>query len=129
MIFAKAVSVQDTTEKDRAMKELEEEKRLRIQAQRDEAQALLQQNLARCECDKLREEIESMKEKLVSSSSSSSVTSSEEPPLVVKCRKDGKYTLLKNIRVSQVHNYAGSIRALKHVSAYARHTLTCGNNN
>lgn len=125
MIFAKAVSVQDTTEKDRAMKELEEEKRLRIQAQRDEAQALLQQNLARCECDKLKEEIESMKEKLVSSSSS--VTSLEEPPLVVKCRKDGKYTLLKNIRISQVHNYAGSIRALKHVSAYARHTLTCGN--
>ena len=61
------ISAVDTTERDRALKQLEEEKDLRILAQRDEAQALLQQNLARSECDRLKEEIRTLRSQLHSS--------------------------------------------------------------
>lgn len=117
VIFAKAVSVLDTTDKDRALKALEDEKQLRIQAKRDEAQALLGQNLARSECDKLKEEIESLKSKLnvyASNSETSStcralssyaVSSSEEEPVTVGHREEGKYKLIKNIHVSKVKDW------------------------
>ncbi len=52
----------DTSERDHALRQLEEEKRLRIRAQREEAQALLQQNLARSECDRLRDEVSALRE-------------------------------------------------------------------
>ena len=110
MVFAKAVSVQDTTERDRALRELEQEKQLRIQAQRDEAQALLQQNLARSECDRLKEEVARLKAQLEFYTSSSScgakasfpgnlAPQAEEDPLA---RREGKYSPLDTITVTQV---------------------------
>lgn len=114
------MSALDTTEKDRALRELEEEKQLRLQAKREEAQALLQQNLARSECDRLKEELEALKRKLkayesepplpppppppsssvVPPSPSSSVVppSREEEPVAT----GSKYVPLRSMTVSQV---------------------------
>ena len=64
VIYSKAISVVDTTDRDRAVKDLEEEKRLRISAQKAEAQAIIQYQLARAECDRLKEEIRDLREQL-----------------------------------------------------------------
>lgn len=109
VVFAKAISVQDTTERDRALRELEQEKQLRIQAQRDEAQALLQQNLARSECDRLKEEVARLKKQLEHYRSGGGVTSSvpssshqgEEDPLTGR-QRDRQYSHLETITVTQV---------------------------
>ncbi len=111
VIFAKTVSVVDTAERDRALQDLEREKKLRLQAKRDEAQALLQQNLARRECDKLKEEIQMLKAQMGStgSTASSSSSSSPLPPsvsvkgeAVINRTEGGRYTIYKNLSVSQV---------------------------
>ena len=123
VVFAKAISVQDTTERDRALRELEQEKQLRIQAQRDEAQALLQQNLARSECDRLKEEVARLKAQLEFYSSGGAKSSSspgglpspsdEEDPLAGRCLREGKYSPLKTISVTQVRLNCEVILKLK----------------
>ncbi len=104
VVFAKAISVQDTTERDQALRELEQEKQLRIQAQRDEAQALLQQNLARSECDSLKDEVARLKAQLEFYTSRGAKLFSpgslaEENPLAGKHRK---YSPLNTITVAEV---------------------------
>ena len=108
VIYSKAISVVDTTDRDRALKDLEEEKRLRIAAQKAEAQAVIQYQLARAECDRLKEEIRQLRvqlesydgglpppgegmtrEKLVSSSD-------------VYSDREGQYVLSKTIKISDV---------------------------
>jgi E3 ubiquitin-protein ligase RFWD3 len=64
VIFAKTVSVVDTTERDRALMERDEEKALRIEAQKAEAQAVLQYQLARAECERVREELRDVRQQL-----------------------------------------------------------------
>lgn len=64
VIFAKSISVVDTTERDRALKELEEEKLSRILAQKAEAQAILQYQLAKTECDRLKRQLDEVKKQL-----------------------------------------------------------------
>ncbi|KAL5464066.1 hypothetical protein EMCRGX_G033025 [Ephydatia muelleri] len=54
VIYAKLVSAVDTTERDRALTELEAEKTLRISVQKAEAQAVLQYQLAKAECERLK---------------------------------------------------------------------------
>ena len=122
VVFAKAVSVQDTTERDRALRELEQEKQLRIQAQRDEAQALLQQNLARSECDRLKGEVVKLRAQLEfymasgsgsrgggggggggrSSPPGDSPCYEEDPLISQRCRKEGRYSPLESVPVTQV---------------------------
>lgn len=53
------------------MQELEEEKAARIGAQKSEAQALLQYQLAKAECERTKEELRLCKQQLILSSLSS----------------------------------------------------------
>ncbi|KAK3735543.1 hypothetical protein QZH41_016125, partial [Actinostola sp. cb2023] len=53
-IYAKALKTIDTTERDRAVADLEKEKNLRQNAEEAEARALLQYQLVRTECDRLK---------------------------------------------------------------------------
>lgn len=104
VIVAKAISVLDTCERDRALKELEEERGKMIKHKRDMAQALLEVNLLRSERDKLKEEVQDLRMKLETASTrlppevkqeaSGSGTGNHGP--------EGKYTLLKNMIASQV---------------------------
>ena len=110
VIFAKTVSMQDTSERDRALKELEEEKLLRIQDKREASQLLLELNLVRCERDKLKEEVERLKVQLASFPSCSAVSAPllTGPGLVGEGSAPaggvgvGRYTPLKTICVSRV---------------------------
>ena len=116
VIYAKAIAVLDTTERDAAVKALQEEKQLRIQAMRDEAQALLGQNLARSECDRLKEEIERLRSTLsvytsgsgteqassVESLPASVAPSAEDEPVAPVRKAGGRYSLLNSIHISQV---------------------------
>ena len=100
----------DTTDKDRALKDLEEEKQLRISAQKAEAQAVVQYQLARTECDRLKEELRQLKEQLerydgvpptsggMTSEGSSKVSSSSDG----RCDREGAYVLTKTIKISDV---------------------------
>lgn len=109
VIIAKAVSVVDTSDRDRAMKELQDERAELIKQKREAAQALLEINLLRSERDKLVEEMQDLKMKLKAASTPHlpppvakeevSEASSDEG----KGRTERKYTLLKNISVSQVY--------------------------
>ena len=98
----------DTTDRDRALKDLEEEKRLRICAQKAEAQAVIQYQLARAECDKLKEEIRQLMSQLEHCDGlppSTRGTVSERPVLVSSdspCEREGQYVLIKTIKISDV---------------------------
>ena len=52
-IYTKAVKSIDTTERDRALADLEKEKESRQRAEEREARALLQYQLAKAECEKI----------------------------------------------------------------------------
>ncbi len=93
----------DTTERDRALLELENEKNSRISAQKAEAQAVLQYQLARAECDRLKEEIKLLKKQLENFSNSVRCDSSEAGDCVGRSvDRQGKYEFVKSIIVSQV---------------------------
>lgn len=115
VIFAKTVSMQDTSERDRALKELEVEKLLHIQDKRDASQVLLELNLVRCERDKLKEEVERLKVQLESSASNPAASApltcpgpssggggGSAPAGPRGVRTAGRYTPLRSICVSQV---------------------------
>lgn len=115
MIYAKAISVVDTTDRDRALKELENEKNLRISAQKAEAQAVLQHQLARAECDRLRDELKRLRSELERFGSSSAGSSGgvcggsdgSDVEMVIPAStydRQGEYFLKKNISISQVLN-------------------------
>ena len=117
VIYAKAISVVDTTDRDRALKDLEAEKNLRISAQKAEAQAVLQYQLARTECDRLKDEIRHLRTELERYGSSSCSTGSGgddggrgndglDVEMVIPAStadRQGEYLLKKTISISQVH--------------------------
>ncbi len=96
----------DTTERDRALLDLENEKNARISTQKAEAQAVLQYQLVRAECDRLKQEIKLLKEKLENFSSAARCETgggSEDVEIVgVSHDEQGKYELYKSISISQV---------------------------
>lgn len=108
VIVAKAINVLDTSERDRALKELEQERGQMIKCKSEMAQALLEVNLLRSERDKLKEEVQDLRMKLETASSArfqpvvkqeaASGLSSDAAGHVPR----GKYTLLKNMIASQV---------------------------
>ena len=65
-IYTKAVKSIDTTERDRALADLEKEKEARQKAEEREARALLQYQLAKAECEKIVTQLKKQ-EQLVSS--------------------------------------------------------------
>jgi len=102
-VFARAVAAVDTSERDQALRQLEAEKQLRIQAQRNEAQALLQQNLARTECDRLREEVSSLRKEIGDFRQQLAVAMSSEGPLSEGrhgCAGGGKMVAVAEERVA-----------------------------
>ena len=107
MIYSKAISVVDTTDRDRALKELEEEKRLRIAAQKAEAQAVIQYQLARTECDRLNEEIKQLRTKLESYDGLPTPGGGMVREKLLKVSdvhfdEVGQYVLCKTIKISDV---------------------------
>ena len=109
MIYAKTISVVDTTGRDRALQDLENEKNARISAQKAEAQAVLQYQLARAECDRLKEEIKTLRERLERYSNAVKCEGGggSEAGGSVECvgeshDRQGKYELYKSVSVSQV---------------------------
>ena len=108
VIYSKAISVVDTTDRDRALKDLEEEKGLRIAAQKAEAQAIIQYQLARAECDRLKEELGCLREQL---------ERYDGLPLSLACGmrergtvggggshgdREGQYVLIKTLKITEV---------------------------
>jgi hypothetical protein len=103
VIIAKAVCVVDTSERDRALKELLEERIQLSKHKRDMAQALLEINLLRSERDRLVEEVQDLRVRLNTASAAHPPDSAESsPPDAMKEELEGVYTLLKTISVSQV---------------------------
>ena len=107
VIYSKAISVVDTTDRDRALKELEEEKRLRIAAQKAEAQAVIQYQLARTECDRLNEEIKQLRTKLESYDGLPTPGGGMAREKLLKVSdvhfdEVGQYVLCKTIKISDV---------------------------
>ena len=105
VIYAKSISVVDTTGRDRALLELEEEKKSRMLAQKAEAHAVLQHQLARAECDRLKEVIKCLREQLEQFSSGVKCEGSGgvECVGVSSYDREGTYELYKTITISQVH--------------------------
>lgn len=94
----------DTTDKDRALKDLDEEKRLRIAAQKAEAQAVIQYQLARTECDRLKEEIRQLRAQLENYDGLPPGTGGTTREGLVSTSDDqqGEYVLLKTMKISEV---------------------------
>lgn len=102
----------DTTDRDRALKDLEEEKNLRIGAQKAEAQAVIQYQLARTECDRLKEEIKQLKAQLESYNGSdpgngrkTMETARErltQDSDVMMSEREGQYVMQRTIKISDV---------------------------
>lgn len=108
VIFSKAVSVVDTTDRDRALKDLEEEKKLRIAAQKAEAQAVIQYQLARTECDRLKEEIKQLRTQLESYDGLPPPAGGMARERLLKvgdvhCDQGGQYVPCKTIKISDVN--------------------------
>ena len=109
VIYAKSISVVDTTDRDRALQDLENEKNVRISAQKAEAQAVLQYQLARAECDRLKEEIKTLKKQLECYSSAvkceggvGSEAGGDVECVEVSSDKQGRYEYCKTVNISQV---------------------------
>lgn len=81
--------------------ELEAEKKTRMLAQKAEAQAVLQYQLARAECDRLKLEIQQLQEQLECFSSGAHEGSVASRAIHSKGRL-GQYELFKTIVISQV---------------------------
>ena len=64
-IYAKALKTIDTTERDRALADLEKEKSLRQKAEEAEARALLQYQLVKVECERLKTSLVQQQELLI----------------------------------------------------------------
>jgi hypothetical protein len=108
----------DTTDRDRAIKDLEEEKKLRIGAQKAEAQAVIQYQLACTECDRLKEELRQLKAQLEEGGCDGPGPGrggggkdmegrdrlSQDGG--VMSERDGQYVLQKTIKISDVSSYA-----------------------
>ncbi len=111
----------DTTERDRALLDLENEKNARISTQKAEAQAVLQYQLVRAECDRLKLEIKSLKEQLENFSSAAKCETSggsKDVEIVgVSHDKQGQYELYKSISISQVK---GGVMVHVHVRTCSR---------
>lgn len=109
----------DTTDRDRALKDLEEEKRLRIGAQKAEAQAVIQYQLARTECDRLKEELRQLRAQLEANCDglgpSRRTMEGDRERLSqdggVMSEREGQYVLQKTIKISDV-SYAILIPSL-----------------
>lgn len=111
VIYSKSISVVDTTDRDRALKDLEEEKKLRIGAQKAEAQAVIQYQLARTECDRLKEEIRQLKARLEEGCDGPGPGRGEGKERLsqdggVMSERDGQYVLQKTIKISDVRSNA-----------------------
>ena len=101
----------DTTDRDRALKDLEEEKKLRIGAQKAEAQAVIQYQLTRTECDRLKEEIRQLKALLESYDGSDPGNGRKTMETArerltqdsnVMSEQEGQYVLQRTIKISDV---------------------------
>ena len=107
VIYSKSISVVDTTDRDRTLKDLEEEKKLRIGAQKAEAQAVIQYQLARTECDRLKEEIRQLKAQLESYDGLGQGRGGKTMERLsqdsgVMSEREGQYVLQKTIKISDV---------------------------
>ena len=65
-IYTKAIKAIDTTERDRALADLEKEKEARQKAEEREARALLQYQLAKAECERIVEQLKRQEQLVVS---------------------------------------------------------------
>lgn len=98
VIYAKAISVVDTTERDQALKELSEEKSKTLSLQKESAQAILQCQLAQAECNRLQQKVAELQKQLeegVGDGPTSDLSNSVADG-------NGKYVHLKNIEISSV---------------------------
>ena len=65
-IYARAIKTIDTTERDRALADLEKEKEARNRAEQAEAQVLLQFQLAKAECERVKLQLDQQRQQLLS---------------------------------------------------------------
>ncbi len=92
IIYSKSISVVDTRERDRALKNLKNEINIRISSQKAEAQAVLHYQFARVEYNRLRDELQLMKRKYELFSNNDDTSHD----------RLGMYNLSKSINISQV---------------------------
>lgn len=106
VVIAKDVRVVDTSERDRALRELNEEKQLHMRHKREMAQVVLEMNLLRSKYDKALEEVEQLREKLEAvsarpSSSSSPSSGHGVPTSKTEVQASVRYALVKDITLPQ----------------------------
>eukprot|EP00057_Strongylocentrotus_purpuratus_P032302 XP_787195.3 PREDICTED: E3 ubiquitin-protein ligase RFWD3 [Strongylocentrotus purpuratus] len=97
VIYAKALKVLDTSERDRALKDLEREKELRRKAEMDAAQTQLRYVMALEEVKRMKAIFESHQQSAARNPLSSVASCSSQQP---HHRLSGQYTLDKTIQVS-----------------------------
>ncbi|KAL3841397.1 hypothetical protein ACJMK2_019549 [Sinanodonta woodiana] len=106
VIYAKSIKALDTAERDRVLQELEKERELRRRLEMDAAQIRMQYQMAVEECNRLKGDIDSLKQQLQKSRttgifgmSQSSPTKNNSQPLLV-----GQFTLDKTIKICEGGN-------------------------
>lgn len=99
VIYAKTLKTIDTTERDRAIKDLEREREERRKAEIEAAQLRLQHQLAVAECNRLREEVERHKQQAHAVRPLSSSQNLPSSQLSSSQNRPGFFTLQKTIRI------------------------------
>lgn len=103
VLYAKCLKVVDTTERDRALQELEKEKEARKRSEMEAAQMRMQYQLTVADANKLRNEITKLREQLQSVRSQSSIAPTSSQPTLsdnsMPKTADGQFVLDKTIKI------------------------------
>ncbi|OWF50554.1 E3 ubiquitin-protein ligase RFWD3-like isoform X1 [Mizuhopecten yessoensis] len=119
LLYAKTIKAMDTSERDRALQDLEKEKEARRRCEMEAAQTRLQFQLSVEECNRLKAELERVKQtvqSLRSQSSSSSLPLTQiSPTKQIQARLNGQFILEKTIKIWE----AGNCRVMDYSSSLA----------
>ncbi|XP_060082896.1 E3 ubiquitin-protein ligase RFWD3-like [Ylistrum balloti] len=119
LLYAKAIKAIDTSERDRALQDLEKEKEARRRCEMEAAQTRLQYQLSVEECNRLKAELDRVTQtvqSLRSQASSSSLSLTQTSPTrQIKARLNGQFMLEKTIKIWE----AGNCRVMDYSSSLA----------
>lgn len=102
VLYAKSLKAVDTTERDRALQELEKEREVRRKVEMEAAQCRLQYQLAIEECNRLKTELDKVKRQLQTSRSDASSGSAASQSQVRDV--NGHFVLDKTIKIWEAGN-------------------------
>ncbi|XP_033752324.1 E3 ubiquitin-protein ligase RFWD3-like isoform X2 [Pecten maximus] len=119
LLYAKAIKALDTSERDRALQDLEKEKEARRRCEMEAAQTRLQYQLSVEECNRLKAELDRVTQTVQSlrsqASSSSLPLTQTSPTRQIQARLNGQFMLEKTIKIWE----AGNCRVMDYSSSLA----------